>query len=151
MLTGRPPKPTALKLLHGDRPDRINASEPQPRDVRPEPPDDLSDAELAEWHRVVIELHAMGLAFAADRDIIRAYCSAVVAHAAACRMLFTAGVIIRGRDGQPVRNPAAILVRQQADLLRHCAHELGLTPAARVRFGTTGTDQEDAAAQLLSS
>lgn len=149
---GPPKQPTNLRRLHGEtRPSRINQWEPQPRDLPPEAPDDLSDEELTEWRRVVIELDHMGLAFAADRDIIRAYCSAVVRHAQACALIARSGLLLKGREGTVVKNPAVAMARDAGMALRAFARELGLTPAARVNFGGSGKpEEEEAAARLLS-
>jgi P27 family predicted phage terminase small subunit len=149
--SGPPPKPTNLRILHGESPYRINRYEPQPRDVRPVPPPDMSGAERTEWDRVVAELAAMGLAYAADRDVIRGYVTAVVMHAEAARLVATAGLLIRGRDQALVRNPAVPMLRDAASSMIRFARELGLTPAARVSFGTgTPGQEEDEGARLLS-
>jgi P27 family predicted phage terminase small subunit len=148
---GPPPKPTNLRILHGEPPYRVNRYEPQPLDARPPVPPDLSGAERWEWDRVVTELEAMNLAFAADRDVIRAYVTAVVMHAEAARMVVLQGMLIRGRDQALVRNPAVAMVRDSASMIIRLARELGLTPAARASFNTGGSaHEEDDGASLLS-
>jgi P27 family predicted phage terminase small subunit len=42
------------------------------------------------------------------------------------------GPLIKGRNGELVRNPAAIVMKQQGEQMRAWARELGLTPASRV-------------------
>jgi len=49
---GAKPKPTALKVLHGDRPDRINHAEPIPPENEVTAPEDLSDDARAAWDQL---------------------------------------------------------------------------------------------------
>ena len=145
-------QPTNLRVLHGEtRPSRVNTSEPVPRNRAPEPPDDMSAMERAEWDRILPELQAMDLAYAADRDVIRAYCSAVVRHAEAMHLVNTTGPLMRGRNGDVVKNPAVAMARDAGSALLQFARELGLTPAARVNFGNLfRREAEDPSAGLLS-
>jgi P27 family predicted phage terminase small subunit len=128
---GPRPAPTQLKLLKGTRADRINDDEPAPRPSAPIKDKWLSDDVSEVWDRVVGELEAMDLAFASDSDVIRCYCEAVVQHARASDLLATTGVLVEGALGGQVRNPALQIQRDQAQLIRSFAQELGLTPAAR--------------------
>ncbi|MFD7319546.1 hypothetical protein ACFV9D_00420 [Streptomyces sp. NPDC059875] len=59
MITGRrgpAPKPTALRVLHGDRKDRINTGEPQPDEGEITPPVWLSNGALEVWRILADEL-----------------------------------------------------------------------------------------------
>lgn len=49
VLAAREPKPTALKVLHGDRSDRFNREEPLPPESEVSPPAELSDDARAVW------------------------------------------------------------------------------------------------------
>ncbi|WP_051580631.1 phage terminase small subunit P27 family [Pseudonocardia acaciae] len=129
---GPAPRPTALKLLHGERHlDRINPDEPQPRPADLTPPEDAAPAVLAVWRRVVAELEAMNLAFPADADCLRGYCEAVVSHRRACEVLARSGVLVKGLHGNLVRNPALQIQRDAALTMLRFAQEFGLTPSAR--------------------
>src|ERR671914_56708 len=104
---GPAPRPTKLKLLHGERhQSRLNHDEPTPRPADMPEPDDASPAVLEVWRRVVRELEAMNLAFPADYDALRCYCEAVVQHRKASDVLARTGVLIKGLHGGFVRNPA---------------------------------------------
>jgi len=74
---GPAPKPTALRILHGDRPSRINVDEPIPDRGLPECPDGVSDEVREVWDDTVRQLDVMGVASRADRDALRCYCEAV--------------------------------------------------------------------------
>jgi P27 family predicted phage terminase small subunit len=134
MPTGRKPKPTALRLLDGDRESRINRNEPIPRGLPPQCPEDAADDVRAVWDYTVRELDHMNLAFACDRDALRAYCEAVVSHRKACQILAKSPILVRGAKGNMVRNPALAAQHAAANTLRLLAVEFGLTPSARSRI-----------------
>ena len=77
MPPGRKPRPTALKILRGN-PGRmpINHREPRPDPLSPDcPPELTAPAAVAEWHRLVPHLIAIGMVTAADRAILVGYCA----------------------------------------------------------------------------
>lgn len=132
---GRPPKPTALRIIEGDKhTERYNHHEPIPRADRPECPDEVSDAVREVWNYTVSELDAMGIAYAADRDTLHCYCEAVVAHRRASVIVAKTGVLQKGLHGGFVRNPALVVQRDSAYVIRQFAQEFGLTPSARTRI-----------------
>lgn len=143
---GRPPKPTQLRLLHGDRESRINHKEPVARDVLPEPPDGMAADVREIWEYTLAELAAMRTAASADRDALAAYCEAVVAHRKASAILAQSPVLIKGLHGGMVKNPALQVQRDAANLIRAFAGEFGLTPSARSRIvmeGRTGGEHSN--------
>lgn len=142
---GPAPRPTALKLLHGERHrDRINPDEPAPRPTLPDLPDDASDEVRRVWDRTLAELDAMNLAFSSDRDALRCYCEAVVVHRKASALLARSAVLVKGLHGHLVRNPALQIQRDAAATVRAFAQEFGLTPSARssIRAGKAGDGEE---------
>ncbi|WP_394621288.1 phage terminase small subunit P27 family [Lentzea sp. JNUCC 0626] len=142
---GPSPKPTALRLLHGDRADRINTDEPTPRTGLPHCPDDASDEVRQVWDYTVAELQVMGLAFPADRDSLRCYCEAVVAHRRSSAVLAKSAILVKGIHGGMVRNPALQIQRDAAMTIRAFAGEFGLTPSARstIRAQEAGRGREE--------
>lgn len=131
---GPAPRPTALKLLNGDRESRINREEPIPRDALPIPPRKISDDVREIWDYTLRELNAMGIAAAADRDALVCYCEAVVTHRKASEMVAASTVLVKGLHGGLVRNPALAIQRDAAHTIRALAQEFGLTPSARTRI-----------------
>jgi P27 family predicted phage terminase small subunit len=147
-------KPTSLKLVTGTaRAGRLNADEPRPEVARPDPPDHLTDAARAEWHRVVGELIALGLLTNLDRGALGAYCQAygrwsAAEHALArmaSRDASTDGLIVRTKSGNVIQNPlVGTANKAMADMVRYAA-EFGLTPSARTRVsgGDPGSASEN--------
>lgn len=135
---GPAPRPTVLKLLHGEQhQDRINRDEPRPRPAELEEPADASPEVLEVWRSTVRELEAMNLAFPADADALRCYCEAVVTHRRACEVLKRSPVLVKGIHGNLVRNPALQIQRDAALSVRVFAQEFGLTPSARSSIRAT--------------
>jgi P27 family predicted phage terminase small subunit len=126
------PKPTALKLLHGEtKASRLNFDEPIPDRALPDCPDGVSDEVRAIWDYTVRQLDVMGMASAADRDALRAYCEAVITHRKASALLANSGVMIKATEYTVMRNPAVQIQRDAAMTLARFAREFGLTPSAR--------------------
>lgn len=129
--TGPAGKPTAIRILHGDRPSRINTAEPQPRGISAEAPPWLSDQAAAEWVRVAPDLIEMGICKAADAAGFACYCEAVARLQLAIRLVSQAGLVVLDEDGQPRKNPAVAQARDASYEIRMWAREFGLTPSAR--------------------
>jgi len=129
---GPAPKPTQLRLLHGDRPARTNQDEPTPAAGRPECPADATDEVRQVWDYTLSQLIIMGVATPADRDALRCYCEAVVTHRRASAILAKSQVLVPGAiKGTVVQNPAVRIQRDAASTVRAFAGEFGFTPSAR--------------------
>lgn len=133
---GPAPMPTNLRLLHGDNQHRVNRDEPKPRAVDPVCPPEVSPAVRKVWEYTLAELKAMRLATAADRDALLCYCEAVATHREASAALAETDVLVEGRDGGLVRNPALQAQRDAARIVLLFAREFGLTPSARSQIKT---------------
>lgn len=136
--SGQRKQPTALRLLRGEsRPSRIGHGEPVPRAAEPEPPRarwwDRRHRDV--WERVCGELRAMGLLHSADRDTLVSLVRAVVRQEQAAQQVAEQGVLVTGRDGNPVRNPGLFVEQSAADAVRRLAREFGLTPGGRADLG----------------
>lgn len=132
-------RPTALAILHGDKPSRINRDEPLPAEGKPEPPYTLDPAVAEVWAYTVEQLGVMRTVSKADRDVLVAYCEAVVTHRRACAALAREGLLVLNAKGDAyVRNPLVAMQRDAATLVRVLAREFGLTPSARSDISVTG-------------
>jgi P27 family predicted phage terminase small subunit len=100
-------------------------------------PPDLDHRSRAVWGRVLRDFGKTGVIRSLDEDALRCYCEAVSRYETAAALLLSSGPLIRGRGGELVRNPLHQIVRDNANLIRIYARELGLTPAARVGLHTT--------------
>ncbi len=115
MMTGRPSKPTALKLLAGNPGKRrLNDREPDPGALDLTPPEELSAEAVPQWNRIAPMLAKCGVLKQSDRDVLAHYCEAYVAFYAGIR----AGKINVGLLGQ----------------MRQMLGEMGMTPATRSRI-----------------
>lgn len=144
---GRRPEPTALKLLHGAKPYRVNLDEPKPPIGLPECPDWVDSETMQIWNKTLLVLHHMNLASSADEDTLMAYCQAVVVHRRAARQIAEQGVTVLGSMRTPVKNPACTVMNEAATQIARYAGLFGLTPSARseIRMGKVRGDAGDGA------
>jgi P27 family predicted phage terminase small subunit len=147
---GPAPKPTNLRLLHGDRKSRINDAEPRPRDTPPAMPSWLSALAREEWQRIAPDLIVMGTAKAVDASALGAYCEAVARLRTAVELVAQAGPLLIGREGQAVKNPAVAQARDASYEVRMWAREFGFTPSARSPMRLDVTHRELPGERLLS-
>jgi P27 family predicted phage terminase small subunit len=143
--------PTNLKLLTGTaRAHRLNPQEPLPDVATPDAPEHLTEAALAEWDRIVLELFAMKLLTNLDRAALAAYCQAYgrwsSAETALARMAahdaVTDGLIVKTKSGNLIQNPlVGAANKAMADMVRYAA-EFGLTPSARTRVAGVMSDAD---------
>jgi len=147
---GPAPKPTRLRLLAGEtRPSVINYAEPIPAGGPLTAPADLRPEAREVWERVIAAIGSTGVLTSADKDILRLYSEAFVRYQEAEAMLSKTGPLLKGRDGNFVKNPLHQIVRDNADAVKKYARELGLTPAARVGLrGEIGDQANSATAKL---
>ena len=140
--TGRPAKPTTLKVLEGRAKESDKSKEPQPLPVTPERPDYLSPVAVEEWDRVVPELERLGLLTIVDGGALAAYCESYALFVAAAIDVRERGPLIPGQRGRGelVRNPSVQSMRDAAATMRSYASEFGLTPQARARMVLPGDD-----------
>lgn len=152
---GPAPKPTALRILHGDHPGRINTREPQSALGLPKPPRWLRRAARPHYRALGAVLDGMRVLQAAD-----AYELGVLAET------FTRWLEIRdsvevdetgkakikipGRDGGTVRDPALMEERAARADFNRLAMQFGLTPASRTSLIAGAADDDTGAAALLS-
>lgn len=139
---GPAPKPTALRLIDGDKESRINRDEPVARSGVTECPDEASPAVRSIWDYTIAELEHMGIDAPADRDALFAYCCAVANHREASRIIAGSSLLVRGRHDTWVRNPALIVQGQAARDIRVYAQEFGLTPSARSSIASGREDSD---------
>ena len=152
---GPPPTPTKLKLLRGNPGKRpINRQEPTPAANLPVRPDGMSEASQAVWDRILRDYGQTGVLTGVDAAGLRIFCEAVVRYEYAATRLEQSGPLVRGaerRGGELVKNPLHQIVRDNADLVRAFARELGFTPAARSALTSLGKpDENDPLAEWLA-
>lgn len=149
---GPAPKPTALRLLHGDRSDRVNDAEPLPSSAPVEPPDYLDADALDVWARVAPDLIRQGVLTHWDVDALAVFCTAVVHHRRAVEYVNRTSVLLKGRNEADVvvKHPAMQIIRDQAAIIRAFGQEYGLTPSARSQLVSPVRTKPKATDRLLS-
>jgi P27 family predicted phage terminase small subunit len=129
---GPAPTPTKLRVLRGNPGRRPIPEGPEPEPGLPVQPEGMSDAARAIWDRIIRDYGSTGVLTGVDTDALRVYCEAVVRYEHAAQLLEQSGPLVRGaRGGDLVKNPLHQVVRDNADLVRAFARELGFTPSAR--------------------
>ena len=141
MDAGRPTKPLGLKLLHGDRADRVNDREPVPASVAVVPPYKLPAAVQRVWDRLAPDRVGQGLLTAWDVDAFAAFCEAIVLAQRGAR-----------EAGGPVIPGAPSPMSRFKDAVGLCATlggRFGWTPSDRQKLVVGGVHR-DATDDLLS-
>jgi P27 family predicted phage terminase small subunit len=138
-MAGRPPKPTALKLLAGNPGKRpMNPSEPTPEAVSPlkipAPPKVLDAEGKREWKRVALELAKSGLLTTIDRAALTGYCQSWSQWIEAVCTVRKEGAIVKTPNGFPVQSPWLAIQNKASDQMKKYLVEFGMTPASRSRI-----------------
>lgn len=135
---GPAPKPTAIRMLEGNRSRRpLNDSEPRP-DVRaPRCPKHLDADAKREWKRLVPILVRMKVLTEADSHCLANLCQAASTLARAQTKLNETGLLLKTPSGYVQQNPLIGIINSNVDIINKLSRELGLTPASRSRLQTT--------------
>lgn len=136
MRTGRPPKPTVLKILEGNPGHRpLNMDEPVPDALSTDIPDVLiSPEEKREWTERIVPAIERGQITEADFQMAVAHCQLTGLRVEFLRE--AAGqpkIIAAGKNGYPMPNPALVQASRILTQLVRVDGELGLTPSSRSR------------------
>jgi len=129
--TGRVPKPTALKLLHGERPGRINTNEPIPEAGLPTCPEQACDDVREIWEYTVRQLDKMGCVSLADRDALYVYCEAVNLHRQTSAAMNEVRANYSGPTAARAQYELAKIQRPAGDTIKNLGAHFGLTPSSR--------------------
>ncbi|ACU37172.1 phage terminase small subunit P27 family [Actinosynnema mirum] len=123
-------KPTSLRVLHGDRADRINHSEPVPPAQEITCPDWASDAARAIWDRLAPGLEQRGVLTAWDLDAFLILCEALARYRSATALVNGSALLVQGGSGL-MRNPALQVQAEAERVFLQYAARFGLTPSDR--------------------
>ena len=144
---GRPPKPTALKVLEGNpgkRPLHKEAELPPLKSLRP--PAWLMPDAKKEWRRLAPALQAQGLLTAGDTTAFAGYCQAYARWKEAEEWITLRGSVMVTPSGYRQQVPQVSIAANSLKTMQSLAAEFGLTPAARARISgnTNGKYDKDA-------
>ena len=135
-MAGRPRKPSALKLLHGDfdkNPQLKNRKEPQHDGKSPTCPRWISGEARKEWKRLASELASMKVISQTDRSSLEQYCVAYQQWRDSLKVIAAEGVMIDTPTGLR-EHPQGKIARECANLIHKMLAQFGMTPAARSRL-----------------
>ena len=136
MPSGRKPKPTVLKALHGNPGKRaLPLNEPEGVGDLWAPPGWFDAEQRDQWHYAVD--HAPpGLLTGTDREVLAIWCVACVEHAKAAQEVRKLGQVVKTKDGNAIQNPFMGIMNRQALLMLKAGSEMGFSPAARASLGS---------------
>lgn len=135
---GRPAKPTSLRILHGDHPERINRHEPKPAEDRVEPTQPLAEYAQQVWDSLASDLVAKRVLTPWDAYAFTAYCVAAGTFRQASERLATDGLTAEGSAGGVIKSPYWQIMRDSLDMMVKLGGRFGLTPSDRATLGVPG-------------
>ena len=156
---GRPAKPTALRLLHGDRKDRINKTEPMPAAADVNPPDWLGQDAVEVWRQYAPDLRAKSVLTAWDVEVFAAWCDAAARRRRAAATLEREGEVVElpvyNKNGDLTgyrrgKNPWAYVLNEADAQVARYAARFGLTPADRAALSSEKAPRRDPTDDLLT-
>ena len=140
--TGRKAKPTALRLIEGNREHRpINGNEPKPSPIAPQPPEYLSAKALEVWNDLSPKLERLGILTEIDSLAFTALC-----------IEWAEYVKLRTMGGESIQTfeSGAKQVAPEISISHKCLTQLlklfgefGLTPSSRSRLSISPEDDDD--------
>lgn len=137
-MRGRRPKPTPLKLLHGNPGRRpINTDEPDFGALLSAPPVHLGPRAVEEWDRLRELFRDQGILTEADRPALAAFCSAYGRWVEAETQLRTSGLLVKSPSGWPIQNPYLSIANKAWEQMHKMMAEFGFTPSGRSRIKAT--------------
>ncbi|MFD8494253.1 phage terminase small subunit P27 family [Amycolatopsis sp. NPDC059657] len=144
-------KPTALRILHGDRADRINDTEPVPPASDITCPDWASDAARGVWERLAPALQQRGVLTAWDTDAFLVLCEALGRYKSATQLVNGSALLVQGGSGL-MKNPALQVQAEAERTFLTYAARFGLTPSDRqsIKVEVGDGDTSQGAGRLLS-
>jgi len=139
MARGRPPKPTALKLIQGNAGKRrLNKNEPAPEAMTevPSAPIWLGDRAAAIWDQVAPWLVESRILTDTDLHNLEIFCTAYQRWREAQDDITKNGIVVMGAR-QEIKNPACTVANECVRQINTFGAALGLDPAARARLKTS--------------
>jgi P27 family predicted phage terminase small subunit len=134
-----PRRPNHLKILAGEREDRINRGEPLPAEAAIAPPVQLSAGAQKVWDRLAPDLIDKGVLSSWDVDIFVVYCDAVDTFYQ-CRSALGSDFTTKGSvKDTTVKSPLWRIMRDCENTMRAIGGKFGLTPSDRAGLDVAAT------------
>lgn len=137
-IVGRPPKPTALKVITGHHKGE-SASKKASGAHAGEPPAHLNDYAKLEWRRIAPILEKRGLISEEEAAALALYCQAYgrwqQAELKITELAGTGdGLIVKAPSGYPIQNPYLAIANKAMEQCYQYLQQFGLSPSARARI-----------------
>ena len=138
-MKGRKPKPTALRLVEGNREHRpLNNLEPKPPAIAPRCPRHLDRQARKIWRLTTKVMAEMGTLAVSDQAVIAGFCAQYSRWIKAEERLAASEgpdkEVMQTVNGHWIQNPWLGISNRAHDKMVKLAAELGLTPTARTRI-----------------
>ena len=135
-VTGRKPKPTAMKQLAGNPGKRrLNHNEPRPEPEAPDQPEHLNDEASDTWGWLCKTLGDLRLLANSDVAIMTLYCESWAEYIKVRKDVEEYGfIMVSPKTGNPFVNPLVNIEASLRKQLHQCLSELGLSPTSRARL-----------------
>lgn len=149
----RRPKPTALRLVEGNKSRRpLPKAEPKPRRCIPSPPDHLSKEARLAWGVFATKLDRIGVLTELDGAALEQACE-LYAEIVALRADLATGRVqvvetVAGADLERPRPQVAMLQRAVSELRAWLA-EFGMTPSSRTKVSALADETGEDAAEAF--
>jgi P27 family predicted phage terminase small subunit len=141
---GPAPAPTNLRILRGDRKDRVNQNEPKPNtDVDIVAPSWLTQRAKNVWKRYAPDLQRTGVLTAWDVEAFAIWCDSVVRRRDAVDELRKGGSVIElpvyNKNGEltgtrMAKSPWTLVLREADGMVMRYGARFGLTPSDRAQL-----------------
>jgi P27 family predicted phage terminase small subunit len=148
--TGRKPKSPALKVLGGDRKDRVNATPAKVVPGVPRRPVHLDDHGREAWDNITAELAKLGCLSTAEAFAIELYCVVYSRWRKALDGMTADGITTTTDLGSVKGNPAMQVIAQCERTMSSMLSEFGLTPSSRSRVKGGPEAPRDALSDFLN-
>lgn len=144
-MPGPPRKPTAIKILEGNRSHRpLPDREPTPLVGEPEMPRHLTAPARREWRRLVPLLLSMRVLSESDGVALGILCQAYATLIEATSLMEKStakghsGLLMKTASGYVQQSPLLSIINAQAEIVNRQLQQFGMTPASRTRIQTVG-------------
>lgn len=145
MARGRPPKPTALKVIQGNPGKRkLDKSAPSPDALAkvPDPPAWLGSIAASIWRQAAPWLVQARILTDTDLHNLELFAMAYQRWREAEEDISKNGIVVMGAK-QEIKNPACTVANESARRISTFGAALGLDPAARARLKPGGENTEE--------
>ncbi len=150
-MTGRPPKPTAIKRLTGNPGKRaLNKNEPQPERVIPAMPRGLPKRAKQFWKAHADKLDRLGILTEVDGAAFTVMSIHYAVAWSAMERVFAEGMTRVDENGAERKHPLLQVWRENSAAYLRYAQQFGLTPSARGRLSIPEPPQQDDYEAFLS-